>query len=59
MAGCGSVTYLLTPAHSFITVNVTAPKITVDATTASQVGIYSISLTGSLDLYPTLAPLTV
>jgi hypothetical protein len=59
VVGCGSVTYALTPAQNFITLDSTALQITVAPTSASQIGTYFLSLVGSLALDSTVTSLTV
>lgn len=57
--GCGTITYTLNPALSFVTIDPVAMTIIVSPTVASQVAIYSVNLEGMLNDYPGVAILSV
>ena len=52
---CGTITYVLSPAHAWATVNSATNTITLAASQPTDVGTYSLTVSGTLDAYPTIA----
>jgi len=52
VTGCGDVDYVLSPNHSFITIDPIALKIYVASTISFDIGTYTVTILGSLKDYP-------
>jgi hypothetical protein len=57
--GCGTITYILNPSLSIVTIDPVAMTITLDPISLDHIGTYSVALEGTLDYYPNVGMLSV
>ena len=56
---CGTITYVLSPAYAWAAVNSATNTITIATSQATDVGAYTITVSGTLDAYPLIPALSV